>query len=116
MRGLTSAEAARRLAANGPNDIGRTGGRSAFSILRAQVSSPVVWLLLAACALSATLSEWADAVAIAAIVILDALVGFFQEYRAERALLALRSMTAPRANPGPDLPLLATEVARDLLA
>jgi Ca2+-transporting ATPase len=63
----------------------------------AQLKSPVIWLLLGACLISGALGEVADAVAIGAIVVLNSLVGFFQEYRAERAVLALRSMTAPRA-------------------
>jgi Ca2+-transporting ATPase len=66
-------------------------------MLAAQFASPLIWLLLAATALSAFLGEIPDAVAIGVIVVVNALVGFFQEYRAERALLALRSLTAPRA-------------------
>ena len=57
----------------------------------------MVWLLLVACAVSAALGELADALAIGAILLLNAVIGFFQESRAERAVLALRSMTAPRA-------------------
>lgn len=96
-RGLSTAEAQRRLAQVGPNEITREASKPPWRLLVAQFSSPVVLLLLAACLLSASLGEVADAIAIGSIVIINALVGFFQEYRAERAVLALRSMTAPRA-------------------
>jgi magnesium-transporting ATPase (P-type) len=95
--GLTRAEAAQRLAETGPNEIAREVQKPAWRLLLAQFNSPVIWLLLAACVVSAGLGEVADAVATGAIVIINALVGFFQEYRAERAVLALGSMTAPRA-------------------
>lgn len=95
--GLSSAEAQRRLAEAGPNEIAREAGRPPWRLLFSQFSSPVVLLLLGACVLSASLGETTDAIAIGSIVVINALVGFFQEYRAERAVLALRSMTAPRA-------------------
>lgn len=95
--GLTTAEAQRRFAEVGPNEITREASKPPWRLLATQFSSPVVLLLLAACVLSASLGEVADAIAIGSIVIINALVGFFQEYRAERAVLALRSMTAPRA-------------------
>ena len=66
-------------------------------MLARQFASPVIWLLLGASVLSAALGELIDAVAIGAIVIVNAAIGFLQEHRAERAVLALRSMTAPRA-------------------
>lgn len=95
--GLSTAEAHRRLNTNGPNEITRQAGKPAWRLLASQFSSSVVLLLLAACLLSASLGEVADAIAIGSIVVVNALVGFFQEYRAERAVLALRAMTAPRA-------------------
>ncbi len=95
--GLTTAEAGQRLEQVGRNEIQRGKGPSPLKMLLAQFASPLIWLLLAATVISATLGEIADAIAIGVIVVLNALVGFFQEYRAERALLALRSLTAPRA-------------------
>lgn len=95
--GLTSAKAAAKLAALGPNELARAQAASPWKILASQFGSPVIWLLLAACLVSALLGETADAVAIGVIVVINGLVGFFQEYRAERAVIALRSMTAPRA-------------------
>lgn len=96
-RGISTAEATRLLQTVGPNEITHTQAASPWRLLLAQFSSPVIWLLFGACVVSAALGELADAIAIGSIVIINALVGFFQEYRAERAVLALRSMTAPRA-------------------
>jgi P-type Ca2+ transporter type 2C len=95
--GLSGAEAQRRLTEFGPNEIRREQATNALTLLIRQFASPVIWLLLVASALSAAIGEWLDAIAIGAIVILNAVIGFFQEHRAERAVMALRSMTAPRA-------------------
>ncbi len=95
--GLTSAAAAERLASDGPNEIARAEAKSPLSIFIEQLGSPIIWLLLVACTIAGLLGEVADAIAIGTIVLVNAFVGFFQEYRAERAVLALRSLTAPRA-------------------
>jgi Ca2+-transporting ATPase len=95
--GLSSAEAQRRLAEVGPNEIRREEKATRLALLARQFASPVIWLLLGASVVSAALGELLDATAIGAIVIVNAAIGFFQEYRAERAVTALRSMTAPRA-------------------
>ena len=117
--GLTGAEAARRLAEHGPNEIKREEATSPWVTLAGQFKSPVIWLLLGACAISAAMGEVLDATAIGSIVVINAFVGFFQEYRAERAVLALRSMTAPRARVTRDgssiLVAAATVVVGDML-
>jgi Ca2+-transporting ATPase len=95
--GLSSGEAQRRLTEFGPNEIRREQATNALTLLVRQFASPVIWVLLVATVLSAALGEWLDAIAIGAIVILNAVIGLFQEHRAERAVMALRSMTAPRA-------------------
>ena len=95
--GLSSAEAARRLTEFGPNEIRRERAVGTATLLARQLFSPVIWLLLAASVLSAIVGEPLDAVAIGTIVIINAAIGFFQEHRARRAVMALRSMTAPRA-------------------
>src|SRR5207244_432922 len=95
--GLSSAEARQRLAAAGPNELRREEATSRWKLLAAQLASPLVWLLLGACVVSALLGEVADAVAIGVIVVINAAVGFLQESRAERALLAMRAVVAPRA-------------------
>src|SRR5512132_414039 len=93
--GLTAEAAAARLKQDGPNEIQREEGRRPLALVIDQLRSPLIALLVGACVLSAVLGEVADAVAIAAIVLLNAAVGFAQEYRAERALAALRAMTSP---------------------
>jgi P-type Ca2+ transporter type 2C len=94
-RGLSSAEASRRLARDGPNELERRGGPSVWSLAAAQFRGVAVWVLAAAAVASGLLGEWTDAAAILAILVLDAVLGFVQEFRAERALLALRRLAAP---------------------
>ncbi len=95
--GLTSAQARERLLANGPNVLQQAPPPSPWRIFAAQFGSLVIWVLIGAALLSAALGETADAVAIIAIVLVNALIGFFQEYRAELAVEALARMTSPRA-------------------
>ena len=96
-KGLSSDDAHRRLAECGPNEIRREEATSPLVLIARQFASPVIWLLLGATLVSLVLGELLDAVAIGVIVILNAAIGFLQEHRAERAVMALRSMTAPRA-------------------
>jgi Ca2+-transporting ATPase len=95
--GLTSDVAAQILQSDGPNEIARAARKPVWKVFIAQFRSALVALLFVACVVSAALGEAADAIAIAVIVVVNACVGFFQEYRAERALFALRALTAPRA-------------------
>ena len=96
-RGLSSSEAQRRLAQTGPNELRREQATSRVVLLARQFASPVIWLLAGAAVVSAAFGEFLDAGAIGAIVLINAVIGFVQEHRAERAIEALRSMTAPRA-------------------
>jgi Ca2+-transporting ATPase len=97
VRGLSTSEAQRRLVEHGPNEIHRSSGTSPWRMLGSQFSSPLVLLLLTACLISGALGEIIDAVAIVTIVGMNGLIGFYQEYSAQNAVLALRSLTAPRA-------------------
>lgn len=95
--GLSSQEAAGRLEQTGPNELQKGESISPLSILLGQFRSLVIWVLIGAALVSVILGEVVDGVAIIAIVLLNAIVGFFQEYRAERAAAALARLTAPRA-------------------
>lgn len=95
-QGLSSAEAARRLTHDGPNTLKATQGRSALGILVEQFTAPMVLILVAAGVLALLLQDWIEGYAIFAIVVLFGLLGFFQEFRAEKALAALQKMSVPR--------------------
>ena len=96
-RGLTWQEAEDRLAILGPNELPETPPPSPLSILIRQFTTFIVWVLLGAALISGFLQEWIDAAAILAIVFLNALLGFVQEYRAERSLAALRKLSVTNA-------------------
>ena len=95
--GLTPAEAAARLVQDGPNELQKGTAISPLAILAGQFRSVVIWLLIGAALVSAAVGELVDGTAILAIVLLNALIGFFQEYRAEQAVAALARLAAPRA-------------------
>ena len=94
-RGLSKAEAERRLAEVGPNRLTEKEPPSAFILLLEQFNNFIVWVLIAASLISGFLGEWEDAVAIIAIVILNAVLGFIQESRAQKSLAALKKLSAP---------------------
>jgi Ca2+-transporting ATPase len=94
--GLTPEEAAARLERYGPNSLERVGSRRALKILLSQFTDFLILVLVGACVVSALLGEFVDAGAILAIVMLNGFLGFFQEYRAEKSLQALREMAAPK--------------------
>ncbi|MFN0206504.1 MAG: cation-translocating P-type ATPase [Planctomycetota bacterium] len=95
--GISQSEAQNRAARLGPNLIAEEEGPSSFDILKGQLLNPIVGVLLVAAILSIILREWIDFGVILAIVILNAVVGYYQEYRAERALQLLRNLAAPKA-------------------
>lgn len=95
--GLSSAEAARRLAESGPNTLTETKRVRPFAIFLAQFKNLIIWILIGAGIVSGALGEWVDSFAILAIVALNAIIGFYQEFSAEKSIAALRKMTAPRA-------------------
>ncbi len=95
--GLTNVEAARRLAEVGPNELAAARRISPWTLLLEQFKNVLIIILLVATALSAFLGHGVEAIAIAVIVLFAVVLGFVQEYRAERAIESLRQMAAPTA-------------------
>ncbi|NTU83049.1 MAG: HAD-IC family P-type ATPase, partial [Chloroflexales bacterium] len=95
--GLADSERSRRRAEYGPNELQAAARVSPWAMLLEQFRNVLVLILLAATALSAFLGQGLEAVVIAVIVLFAVLLGFVQEYRAERAIEALRELAAPTA-------------------
>jgi calcium-translocating P-type ATPase len=95
--GLSSAAARSRLARYGPNRLPVATGPSAARLLLDQVRTPLMWALLAAGALALALGEIEDGLVVLAVVALNAVISFAQEYRAGRAIAALAEMVADPA-------------------
>ena len=95
--GLTDAEAAERLATLGPNQLPQSSKRTAWQRLLMQFHNVLIYVLLAAAALSFFLQHPIDGFVILAVVVVNAAIGHIQEGRAEHALEAIRSMIDPKA-------------------
>jgi P-type Ca2+ transporter type 2C len=93
--GLTTPEATQRLSDYGTNELGAFGLKSAWLIVWEQLTSLMMLILIAATAVSLFLGNYGDSIAIGAIVVLNVLLGIAQEYRAERALVALKKLAVP---------------------
>jgi Ca2+-transporting ATPase len=93
--GLAPGEAASRLTQFGENVLVEQGRKPAWRLLAEQFASTVVVVLLVAALVAAALGDLKDTVVILAILVLNGLLGFVQEYRAEQAMAALKAMTAP---------------------
>ncbi len=93
--GLSSNEAATRTERYGRNQLREAPKRSPWAIFLDQFKDFVIWILIGAAIISGFLQEVVDAVAIIAIVVLNAILGFIQEYRAEKSLAALKKLSSP---------------------
>jgi P-type Ca2+ transporter type 2C len=98
LEGLAPEEAKQRLTEHGRNELKEAAAVSPWRILAGQFSSLIVWILIAAGVIAGLLGETVDAIGILAIVALNAIIGFHQEFRAEKSIAALKRMTAPHAN------------------
>ncbi|MBU1821837.1 MAG: HAD-IC family P-type ATPase, partial [Bacteroidetes bacterium] len=92
--GLSSAEAEKRLALAGYNKIEAGKKMSILGILANQFISPFVLLLVIAAALSLFFKEWLDGIAIIAVIVINAVIGFLMEFKAERSMEALKKLTS----------------------
>ncbi|MCD6464170.1 HAD-IC family P-type ATPase [Candidatus Woesearchaeota archaeon] len=95
--GLSQQEAARRLKIYGANKLSQEHKLNVLKLFLSQFSSALVWLLIAAAVISFFLKESMDATAIIIILLLNAVLGFFQEFKAEKSLEALKKLSAPKA-------------------
>jgi Ca2+-transporting ATPase len=95
--GLNEAKAKERREIAGPNSLAAEDGVSPWRLLARQVHNPLIYLLIGAAVLSFVIGHRVDAAVIAGVIVLNTLLGFFQEWRAEGALNALRKMAAHHA-------------------
>ena len=112
-RGLTTAEARRRRADQGDNALRQRPPEPGWWKLLRQFREPVIWILLVAAVIAGVMGDWPDAAAIVAIVLVNGIIGFLQESRAQAALAALQRLTAPVAKvirDGTARPIPAREV------
>ncbi|GIL00959.1 MAG: carbonate dehydratase [Alphaproteobacteria bacterium] len=96
--GLDEAEAARRLEHHGPNRLPEPPRRSALARFLAQFANVLIYVLLGAAAVTAALAHYVDTAVILAVVIVNAVIGFVQEGRAEQAMESIRRMLAPHSS------------------
>ncbi|HCP15804.1 MAG TPA: ATPase, partial [Peptococcaceae bacterium] len=96
-RGLSFPEAEARLAKYGPNELARKKGKTIIQMLLEQFKDYMVMILIIASAVSILVGEVTDSIVIIGIVIVNACLGVFQEYKAGKALEALKKMSAPNA-------------------
>ncbi len=96
--GLTSEEVEKRREKYGFNELQEAPPTTFWELLWAQINSFVIYMLLGAAIISALLGDYTEAIAIMAIVVLNAVMGIIQESRAEAALAALKKLAAPEAS------------------
>ncbi|OJT22528.1 cation transporter [Archangium sp. Cb G35] len=95
--GLSGSEARARFERHGPNVLQRVSGDSPLQLLWRQVNNPLIWVLLASAALAIALGKVTDGLIVLAVVVLNTLIGFVQEFRAGKAIEALTQMVPENA-------------------
>jgi Na+-exporting ATPase len=95
--GLNDAEARSRLDEYGPNELGEMEGVSPIKILIAQVANAMTLVLILAMAVSFGIRSWIEGGVVTAVILLNIIVGFFQEWSAEKTMDSLRSLSSPTA-------------------
>lgn len=95
--GLDDAEAKRRLDDYGPNELGEVEGVSVIKILIAQAANAMTMVLILAMAVSFGIQSWIEGGVVTAVILLNIIVGFFQEWSAEKTMDSLRSLSSPTA-------------------
>ncbi len=95
--GLSLKEAGEKLKKLGPNELAKPPGLSNFKLLLSQLKSPLIYILIFAGLVTFLLREWTDTIVIFAAVAINAILGFWQERKAQKSLEALRSLLTPQA-------------------
>lgn len=90
--GLATDEANRRLAVHGPNILQRHSGDGPLQLLWRQINNPLIWVLIGSAGLAMGLGKITDGSVVFAVVVINTIIGFFQEYRAGKAIEALSDM------------------------
>ncbi len=96
-QGLSSKEAKKRFEKHGPNAFKKEKKTSVFEIILHQFADPLIYILIIAAVFTFFIKEYIDMWVILAVIIVNAVVGFFQEFKAEKAMDAIRSLAAPKA-------------------
>lgn len=97
INGLSSAEAKKRLEANGLNKLNSSKNKSLVAKFFAQINDAMIYILIAAAIISAIMGEISDAIIIAIVILINAFIGLIQESKAEKALDALKQLSTPKA-------------------
>ncbi|MFO8091299.1 MAG: HAD-IC family P-type ATPase [Desulfatiglandaceae bacterium] len=95
--GLSSHEAALRLESFGPNELEGEEKTHLLQILLNQVKNPLIYILLSAAAVTASLGQFKDSIVILAVIVINSIIGSWQEARAEQSIRALKKLSVPRA-------------------
>ncbi len=95
--GLPGEVIAERLERYGPNELSHDEPRGNLEIVLAQFKSPLIYILLVAFVVTIVIDEYTDAAVIAAVLVINAVIGFFQERKADRSVHALMELAAPRS-------------------
>lgn len=95
--GLTAEEAGKRLEQYGPNKLKGKPKKSILALFIAQLKDMLIYVLIGAAIITLIIREYADAIIILLVILLNALIGVVQEYKAEKAVEALQKMTTPRS-------------------
>jgi magnesium-transporting ATPase (P-type) len=96
-QGLTQAEALKRLSEHGPNRLTPPAKRGALMRFLLQFHNVLIYVLLAAAVVTALLAHWVDTAVIVGVVVINSIIGFIQEGKAEQAMEAIRRMLSPEA-------------------
>jgi len=96
-QGLSQEEAEARLKQYGPNQLKREDKIKVIKLIFSQINSSVVYILIAAFLISVFLGEKLDSIVIGSVIILNTSLGFFQEYKAEKSIRALKRLSEPKS-------------------